>query len=190
MDGSRKFQQRRNSRAILLAALVAVGMLAALPLGAASAEEGTPPPPNGERLDQQLEVCLDRLGEWRGVQENNLERATEAIDRIEQILEKADELGIDVSEGKALLAEMASQLATAEQHHDRAAAILDAHTGYAADGSVEDRERAGDTCRTGRDALANGRDALLDLRGHVRDLRQLVRDWRKSLPQASASDGG
>jgi siderophore synthetase component len=190
MDGLRKVQQGRNKRAILLAAWLAAGMLAALPLGAASAEDGTPPPPGGERLNQQLEVCLDRLGEWRGVQENNLERAAEAIDRIEQVLEKAEGLGIDVSEGKALLAEMVSLLATANQHHDQAAALLDAHPGYDADGSVVDREQAGDTCRTGRDALANGRDALLDLRGLVRDLRQLVRDWRQSFLQAPASEGG
>jgi hypothetical protein len=174
----------------MLAALLATALIASVPFGPAFAEDGTPPPPHGERLDQQLETCLERLGEWRGVQETNLGRAAEAIDRIEEVLEKAEGLGIDVSEGKALLAEMVSLLATANQHHDQAAAILDAHSGYDGDGSVVDREQAGDTCRTGRDALANGRDALLDLRGLGRELRQLAREWRQGLLQAPASEGG
>lgn len=190
MEPSISVRPNRRTGAVVLIALLATLVIAGVPFRPASAEAGTPPPPSGERLDAQLEGCLDRLGEWRGVQENNLERAAEAIDRIEEILEKAEGLGIDVSEGKALLAEMGSLLATANQHHDQAAAILDAHQGYDGGGSVVDREQAGDTCRSGRDALANGRDALLDLRGLVRDLRQLVREWRQSLPQAPASEGG
>jgi hypothetical protein len=174
----------------VLIALLAAGVIGSVPINPASAEEGTPPPPSGERLDQQLVVCRDRLEGWLGVQENNLERAAGAIDRIEQILEKAEEQGIDVGEARTLLAEMVSHLATARQHHDQAAAILEAHQGYDDDGSVVDRELAGDTCRTGRDALANGRDALLDLRGLGRELRLLVQDWRQSLLQPSASEGG
>ena len=166
--------------AIMLTMLLAVTLVIATPVVPAFAEDGTPPPPTGERLDQQLEQCLERLGEWRGVQSNNLERAAQAIERIEQALDKAKSLGIDVSEGEALLAQMVSRLASANDHHDQASAILNAHQGYDGDGSVLDREQAGDTCRTGRDELANARDSLLDMRQLAGELRQLAREWRQS----------
>jgi len=170
--------------AVMLAVLLAVTLVIATPVVPAFAEDESPPPPGGERLDQQLELCLERLVEWRGVQANNLERAAKALERIEQALEKAKSLGIDVSEGEALLAQMVSRLAAANDHHDQASAILNAHQGYDGDGSVLDREQAGDTCRTGRDALANARDSLLDMRQLAGELRQLAREWRQSHRQA------
>ena len=170
--------------AVMLAVLLALTLVLATPGVPAFAEDGTPPPPTGERLDQQLELCLDRLGEWRGVQANNLERAAQAVERIEQALDKAKSLGIDVSEGEALLAQMVSLLAAADDHHEQAGAILNAHQGYDGDGSVVDREQAGDTCRTGRDALANARDSLLDMRQLAGELSQLAREWRQSHRQA------
>lgn len=190
MDELRKVRTGRKTSAVILAALLATVVLAGVPLSPAFADERTPPPPTGERLDHQLELCLERLGDWNDVQERNLEQAASAIDRVEQILAQAESLGMDVREGEALLAQMVSLLAAGEDHHEGAAAILQAHPGYDQDGSVVDREQAGDTCRTGRDALANGRDALLDMRPVVRNLRQLAREWRRSWLQAPAADGG
>ncbi len=180
----------RNSVVVVLAALLAVGLLVGVPLRPAFAEEATPPPPTGERLDQQLELCLDRLGEWNTVQQENLGRAAQAIERIEQALDTAKTRGIDVSQGEALLAQMVSLLSAANDQHDQANSILDAHPGYDGGGSVVDREQAGDTCRTGRDALANARDSLLDMRQLARELRQLAREWRQSYRPAPAPEGG
>ena len=175
--------------AMVLAVLLAMTLVVATPVVPAFAEEGTPPPPTGEQLDQQIELCVDRLGEWRSVQANNLERAAQAVERIEQALDKADSRGIDVSKGEALLAQMVSLLAAANDHHNRASAILDAHQGYDGDGSVVDREQAGDTCRTGRDALANARDSLLDMRRLAGELRQLAREWRQTYRQEPVPEG-
>lgn len=184
MSLSWKSRFGKTPGAVMLAVLLAATLVIATPVVPAFAEDGTPPPPTGERLDQQLEQCLERLGEWRGVQANNLERAGQANERIEQALDKAKSLGVDVSEGEALLAQMVSLLAAANDHHDRASAILNVHQGYDGDGSVLDREQAGDTCRTGRDALASARDSLLDMRQLAGELSQLAREWRQSHRQA------
>ncbi|MCJ7512652.1 MAG: hypothetical protein MUO23_06735 [Anaerolineales bacterium] len=179
-----------TKRAAILAVLIVVAVGAAVPVTPVSADDSTPPPPSGQRAGQQLEACLDRLGEWHSAQEQNLGRAADATQRIEDMIEKAQSLGIDTSEAEALLAQAVSLLAAADGHHDDASAILEAHKGSDGNGEVIDREQAGDTCRTGRDALANGRDSLQDLRGIGRDLRALARMWRQTYRQAPTPEAG
>jgi hypothetical protein len=171
----------------IAAAVLVMALGVALPAAPAFAEDGTPPPPGGERAEEQLERCLERLEDWHAVQGQNLDRAAQAIERIEQALEKAESRGMDVREGEALLAEMVSLLAKAENHHDEAGEILEVHAGYAGDGSVVDLEQAGDTCRMGRDAQANARDALLDMRQTGRELFKLARDWWQRHRQTPAA---
>jgi len=189
MNSARRIRCGIRQRMHLLAAAALVAIIGAVPLTSALAEGETPPAPTGERLDQQLGRCIDRLHKWDDAQGNSLERAAQAVDRVEEALGKVEAEGIDVSEGEALLAQMVSLLAAASQHHDEAGAILDGHLGYDADGSVVNREQARDTCRTGRDALASAKDSLLDMRRVGRELRQLAREWRKDYRPTPAPSG-
>jgi hypothetical protein len=179
----------RKLTGILAVTMIVTGVVF-MPFSQAYADDGTPPPPSGEQLDQKLQACLERLNEWYEVQEGNMEKAANAIDKIEAAIDKAQSLGIDTGQAEALLASARSQLAAAEDKHEVAGAILNAHAGFGSDGRVLDREQAGDTCRTGRDALANARDALRDMREIGRELRQIAREWRQTHRQAPVPEGG
>ena len=159
--------------------ILAIAMSAFVPLGVASADEGVPPGGEGG-IDERLENCYARLQEWYEIQDNNIGRAQNLLDRIEELLVKADELGIDASEVEALLPSMIDALQQAEIAHAEADAILTEHAGFNESGKVTDREAALETCRSAHSALGEARDSLLQLREIAKAVRDLIREWRET----------
>jgi hypothetical protein len=88
------------------------------------------------------------------------------------------------------LAESERELTAAEQTHDEAAALIDAHLGFNAGGKVIDRQQALETVRNARAALREARQTLRDA---LRDLRDACRAWREDHPRpqpAATPTGG
>lgn len=176
---------------LISAALVLTLLLTAMvSVNPAYADEGDEPPTerHGERIDERLEACLERLNEWYDIQDANIGRANGAIDRVESALAKADELGIDTSAIRALMPSLYAAVDEAEAYHARAEQILTEHAGYNGSGKVKDREQALETCRSGREALSSARDSLLRAREIVKEIIDLVRAMRGDYVRPDAGE--
>jgi hypothetical protein len=151
-------------------------------VGIVYADEGDDPTREdyGEKIDERLEACFEKLNEWYEIQDGNIGKANNAIGRIEEVLAKAAELGIDTSAIQALMPGLQAAVDQAEAYHARAEQILSEHAGYNGSGKVKDRELALETCKSGRDALASARDSLLTARDIVREIIELVKDLRNN----------
>jgi len=182
---------RRNRWISLIsAALVTVLMLTAfVNVGIVYADEGDDPTreARGEKFDERLEACFDKLNEWYEIQDGNIGKANNAIARIEEALAKAAELGIDTSAIEALMPGLYGAVDQAEAYHARAEKILSEHAGFNGSGKVKDRELALETCKSGRDALASARDSLLSARDIVREIIELVKDLRSNYVPATGT---
>jgi hypothetical protein len=160
-------------------ALVLTGFVS---VGTAYADEGDDPSGEryGDKIDERLETCFDKLNEWYEIQDGNIGKANSVISRIEEALAKAAELGIDTSAIEALMPGLYAAVDQAEAYHARAEQILSDHAGFNGSGKVKDRQQALETCKSGRDALASARDSLLSARGIVREIIELVKDRRNN----------
>ena len=173
-------------RAVLaLAALATVLALALVPAVPASAEDPTPGQNRrwGAVFDRLKEVpnallenALRRERNWLARQRRVFDRAAETADRIAELLEAAEQEGRDVAPLQALLELFRDRLDESQETHDAAAATLEAHKGFGADGQVTDRQEARDTLVAAYRALSEARRLLVQA---VRDLRRDLRDWRR-----------
>ena len=182
-------------RAVLpLAALATVLALDLAPAVPASAEDPTPGQNRRwgavfDRLKKVpnalLENALWRERNWLARQRRVLDRATETADRLQDLLEAAEQEGRDVAPLQALLELFRDRLDESQETHDAAAAILEAHKGFDADGQVMDRQEARDTVVEAYRALSEAHRLLVQA---VRDLRRDLRDWRREhRPRPTAS---
>lgn len=153
------------------------------------ADEGTDPDTGkpGDRIDERLEACLEKLNEWYDIQDANIGRANKAIQRIETLITNASELGIDTSEIEARMPSLYAAVNQAEAYHARANEILSEHAGFNGGGKVKDRQQALETCKSARDALASARDALIEARDIVREIIEIAKDLRQNyIPSTDA----
>lgn len=175
---------------ILGLAIVSVLLLStAAGVATAHAEEIDEPGPQqaAGRIDERLEACLEKLNEWYDIQDENLGKADNAIDRVEELLERAQEHGIDVSEIEAMMPALYAAVGRAEAAHSQAEQILRQHAGFDGSGKVVDRQEALDTCRSAREALSSGKDALLEARDIVQEIIEIAKALRQeSLPSSGS----
>ena len=125
-------KRNRWTSLISSALIVALMMTTFVGVGTAYADEGEEPEREkaGERIDERLEACFDKLNEWYEVQGGNIGKAHNAISRIEGGLAKAEELGIDTSAIQALMPSLYAAVDQAEAYHARAGEILSEHAGF------------------------------------------------------------
>jgi hypothetical protein len=150
-------------------------LLAALFLGvttpALAQDNPARPTPNGANLE--LFYAREQLAADR--QAEALRRAGEAVTRVEALIARFQGEGFDTADLETALAAYRTGIAAAQSAHDEAAAILNTHAGFDADGHVTDFAQALDTVRTAGQSL---REAHLKLRTANLDLRQALRAWR------------
>ncbi|MGD8633900.1 MAG: hypothetical protein PVF85_10045 [Anaerolineales bacterium] len=176
-------RNRKHLNSLLAVSVLAVLMVSAfVSVGTASADDGVQPEPRhpGDRIDERLEALLEKLNEWYAIQDENLGKADNAIDRIEGVLAKAGELGIDTSEIQALMPGLYAAVGRAENAHSTAGEILDEHAGFNGGGKVKDRQQAIETLRSAREALRTAKDSLVEARGIVKDIIDLLKDLRRN----------
>jgi hypothetical protein len=164
---------------------VAVALTAAafvaVPAAPAFADEEDPPSAERSRDGStRLETAFAREKGWQSRQSANLARAGTAADKLGALIEKAKANGVDTGDLETALAQFEGQLASAEESHGEADAIIGAHAGFNAGGKVTDSEQALETVKSARDALG---DAAETLKGAVQDLWGAVKAWREAHPR-------
>jgi hypothetical protein len=140
-------------------------------------------PPSAERSRDRgtlLERAFEREKDWLARQSANLERAAGAADKLEDLISRARDHGVDVQDLEAALGRFQRQLDAAEASHAEAERIIAAHAGFNGGGKVIDQEQALETVR---DAGAALRQTMETLRGAAHDLRDAVRGWREAHPR-------
>src|SRR5450759_1804137 len=110
-------------------------------------------------------------------QAGNLDKANAGIARIQGLIDQAKAKSVDTRLLETALSTFKTQLASAQSAHDTAATILAAHTGFIADGSVNDAVIARQTLLDAHQALVN---AATSMSQSVKDLSAAVKTWRAS----------
>jgi hypothetical protein len=176
---------RNQNRWIALLSLAIISSLvltAFVNVGTAYADEGLDPEKGqaGDRIDDRLEAFLEKLNEWYAVQDENIGKANQAIARIEELLDKAADLGIDTSEIEALMPSLYAAVGRAEAAHANADEILSEHAGFNGGGKVKDRKQALETCRSAHEALKSAKDSLLEARDIVHEIIEIAKELRQN----------
>ena len=134
----------------------------------------TPDGANLERFYARELLIADRQAEA-------LNRAGEAIIRVESLITRLQGEGFDTAELEVALDAYRRDVADAQAAHDDAVAVLNVHVGFDNDGQVTDIAQALETVRQAGRFL---RDAHLKLRSGNLDLRLALREWRAThMPQ-------
>ena len=170
---------------VLIATLLLVGFAG---MGVAYADDGEEPgisdaSPTIQRpvADYtRLEEAFARLNEWYAIQDANVGKAYNAIARIEEVLARGEELGIDTSPIQALMPDLYAAVDRAAAAHTSASDILSSHAGFDSNGGVVDPQQALETCRAAHESLAAGRDSLLQARESVHEIIRIAQEWRDS----------
>jgi hypothetical protein len=146
-------------------------------------------PPQGAARHEPWKARLSRIYQR---ELNLLEKQAERLDntanvvaKVEAMIERAREKGLDVSGLEAALAAYQSTVAEARVAHDEAAETLRTHTGFDDDGKVTNVEEAVRTVNQARKTLTQVH-RLLDRAG--RTLRLDIRRW--IIQQRPINDAG
>ena len=166
-------------RKTILFALVAVLGVASLPFARVSAAGEYDPtlPPRGEISNQRLEQVWARqlrLYERIG---NGFERADRFTDKVQQLIDRAQENGKDVAAVQAALDAFEAALKDAHPIYESAKGIVTSHQGFDVDRKVTDTEKAKETVRAMGEKLKDIRAAM---NGTGRALLEALRAFRQA----------
>lgn len=162
----------------VLIGMAALSLVAFAPLPAAqpvAMAAATRTPVFGEQIDRELSFALQREQNWLARQQIHLTQASQIAVRAQDLIDRAEARGLDVTDLRNALADFNATIPNAQASHDQAAGILEMHNGFDADGNVTDRQAAHQTVVDARNHL---RQAHLTLTDAILSLRTAVLDWR------------
>ena len=175
-------------RKTILFALVAALGVASLPFARVSAagEYDPPLPPRGEVSNERLEQVWARQLRLYG----RMGHAADFVNRIQQLIDRAQENGKDVAAVQAALDAFEAALKDAHPIYEGVEGIINSHQGFDADGKVTDTEKAKETVRAMGERLKDIRAAM---NGTGRALLEALRAFREVNPrpqQTPTPEGG
>jgi hypothetical protein len=132
-------------------------------------------PAAGGQIDKELTFALQREQNWLERQQIHLTRANQVAAKAQDLIDKAQAKGVDVTDLVKALADFNTKIASAKTSHDQAASILSAKNGFDANGNVTDRQAAHQTVLDARNSL---RQAHLTLANAVLSFHSAVLNWR------------
>ena len=172
----------------VLIALVAALSLAALPISSVSAaglgDETTPPEKKemtGERLEKLWERVLnvnERVGK-------RFERADKVTARIQALIDKANEKGMDTAAVQAALDSFSTSIAEARPIYENAQSVIAAHEGFDEDGKVVDAKKAAATVKSLRASLREIRTLTSE---NGKALREAIKAFREANPRSERAE--
>src|SRR3972149_5660612 len=179
-------------RKTILFALVAALAVASLPFARVSAAGKYDPtlPPRGEISNQRLEQVWARQLRFYERIGNGFERADRFTDKVQQLIDHAQENGKDVAAVQAALDAFEAALKDAHPMYESVEGIINSHQGFDADGKVTDTEKAKETVRAMGEKLKDIRAAM---NGTGRALLEALRAFREVNPrpqQTPTPEGG
>jgi hypothetical protein len=163
---------------VLFVVITALG-LAVLPVtGAAAAGLNDPAvlPPAGQQEYPRIERIWDREQKRYDRQGALLDKAVTLVTRVQALLDKAAQKGLDVSAIQAALDAFQQAIPAAQAAHEPGAVIIRTHSGFNANGEVQDRDKALETIRALQQVL---KDTRIAMDGTGWALWQAIREWRQ-----------
>ena len=158
---------------IISTALIAALGLAALPVTNVLAADDNPPAPSNERLERVWARQM-RIYERTG---KAFEDTDAHIARFQELIDKADENGKDVSSLQATLDAYADALTKSRPAYDALGEIMSAHEGFDADGKVTDSEAALATVKEAGKQMKSLKDSM---DGSLKALHEALKAFRKA----------
>jgi predicted nucleic acid-binding Zn-ribbon protein len=125
----------------------------------------------GAALDKAFAAEQTRLDR----QSTNLDKADNAVSKVQALIDQWSAKGVDVSFLQTLLSTFQNQIAAARGAHNTAQGILSSHAGFDANGKVTALDIARQTVQSARNAM---QDAANQIGQSLRDLGQGLRTWR------------
>lgn len=180
--------KRARIATVIVALAVAATSLAFVP-AAVSAQgtgpgnpSGVAPAAPGSTDEQAVNPAriYKRLQREVKLQNRNLRKAVRAGDKLQKLVDMANENGKDVAELETALAAYNTQIEEAQSQNGRAAQILSAHSGFDASGKVTDPAAALKTVEDAGKALKEARTTLKEAGAN---LREAARAWREANPR-------
>lgn len=169
----------------VLVALVAALALAVLPVTNAYASGLSAPanPPKGttQLSDERLEQIWARMQHIYERQGHNLERADAMTERVQNLIDRMDENGRDVTAMQAALDAFKDALKEAHPIYESAKGIINSHQGFDADGKVTDHEKAVETVKDLGDKLKEIREIVGEPGKALRETLKAFRDAHRPI---------
>ncbi|KAF0107028.1 MAG: hypothetical protein FD146_2138 [Anaerolineaceae bacterium] len=169
-----------TTKVLLAVTILAVG-LTALPLSARAAglaDEGAPPQADNARLEQ---IWARELAAYnRAVA--MLDKSSEFIGKVQNIIDRANEKGWDTSALQAALDAFEDAVRDTRPILNSASGIVNSHKGFDANGKVTDRAQAVETVKALGQHLKDARAAM---GGTGQALREAIKAFRAAHPPAT-----
>lgn len=165
-------------------AIAAVLVLVVMNLAIAAPTYAQSPAPQTNRPDPRKDMRerqFKREQTWFNGQTKVLADTGTIATKTQNYIDAQNALGKDTSSLVAALATFNSQVATAQSSHDAAGALIRAHAGFDANGTVTDLTQASQTVIDTRKSLLDTRKTL---RQAVVDLRNAIRAYRQANPSS------
>lgn len=161
---------------ILVAGILAFSLSAYSPAPAVNQLNGVQVTrtPLAQAVNTQLALSLQRENNWLMRENLHLTQANQAISKIQNLIDKAQAAGYDVTALNSALATFTSEIATAQGTYSQAAAILSTPAGFSG-GQVTDAQVAHQTLASARDQL---QQTHLTLVNASLSLRTALLNWR------------
>jgi septal ring factor EnvC (AmiA/AmiB activator) len=160
---------------------IAMGMvLAAFPATSFAAPLRADPTPRAPRdINGRLERIFARQQQQVEHQAQFLDRVDDLASRIQNLIDKAKEKGLDTSAVQAALDAFKAGLPAAQTAHQKVADLIAAHTGFDGQGKVIDSGQALDTVQAISQSNNDFREAILE---PGKALRDAIRNFRQANP--------
>lgn len=174
----------KNMISKIMAALLAVTLVfAAFPVTSAYAADE--PPPADELTAEQLEKVWARQLKIYERTGRAFEDPAAHIEKLQARIDKAAEKGKDVSALQSALDAYEAALLASKPAYDALGEIIDAHTGFDADGKVTDEEQARATVKEVREGMKGVKDSM---GGTFKALREALKAFREANKPADKSE--
>lgn len=157
---------------IWMAVLAAALVFAALPVTSAYAADDDPPMPGDERLER-LWARQVRMFERTG---NAFEDTEDHIARFQEMIDKADEKGLDTAVLQDALDAYQDALNDSRPDYEALGELIDAHEGFDDEGNVTDSEQAYVTVQEVREQAQALKEAMGD---SFKALREAIKAFRE-----------
>jgi hypothetical protein len=174
----------------ILVALVAALALVAMPVTSAYAsglnDSETPPIDTAHLSDERLERTWARMQRVYERQGYRLDRADRVIERVQNLINRLEENGVDVTALQAALDTFEEALKDAHPIYESAKGIINAHQGFDANGKVTDHEKAVETVKDLGEKLKEVREIVGEPGKALREALKAFRDAHRPVDGSSA----
>lgn len=157
---------------IWMAVLAAALVFAALPVTSAYAADDDPPMPSDERLER-LWARQIRMFERTG---NAFEDTDDHIARFQEMIDKADEKGLDTAGLQDALDAYEDALNDSRPDYESLSELIDDHKGFDDEGNVTDSEQAYASVQEVREQAQALKEAMGD---SFKTLREAIKAFRE-----------